>query len=223
MGQGASDGIPIPDTVGSIIQQARTITDVASLSYDDFLQCVSQLNALCSRCVDSKGRKLVFAVKRGTDSSILWKSTVRIACIRVSIVTNQIESHKVLNLHQLLKVSHTLKGHLVAAESSSSGSHPDLLSSSVLLEDMEVASCSSGSSVECCICLERKPDVILPCAHSYCLPCIEQWNVNHKTCPICREKLESTDDSWVISEAPDSEEVNQELEKSLLNLSGGNT
>jgi hypothetical protein len=36
---------------------------------------------------------------------------------------------------------------------------------------------------ECCICLERKPDVILPCTHSYCLPCIEQWNVDHKTCP----------------------------------------
>jgi len=47
-------------------------------------------------------------------------------------------------------------------------------------------------------------------------------NVNNKTCPICREKLESTDDSWVISEAPGSEEVNKELEKSLFNLSGGN-
>ena len=28
---------------------------------------------------------------------------------------------------------------------------------------------------ECIICLERRPDVILPCAHAYCLPCIEQW------------------------------------------------
>lgn len=28
---------------------------------------------------------------------------------------------------------------------------------------------------ECCICLERKPDVMLPCAHAYCMPCIEQW------------------------------------------------
>ena len=32
----------------------------------------------------------------------------------------------------------------------------------------------SSSLDECCICLERKPDVILPCTHSYCLPCIEQ-------------------------------------------------
>lgn len=28
---------------------------------------------------------------------------------------------------------------------------------------------------ECCICLERKPEVLLPCAHSYCTQCIEEW------------------------------------------------
>lgn len=31
------------------------------------------------------------------------------------------------------------------------------------------------SANECCICMERKPEVSLPCAHSYCLACIEQW------------------------------------------------
>lgn len=30
------------------------------------------------------------------------------------------------------------------------------------------------SSNECVICFERKPEVILPCAHSYCPPCIEE-------------------------------------------------
>lgn len=28
---------------------------------------------------------------------------------------------------------------------------------------------------ECVICFERKPEVILPCTHSYCTPCIEEW------------------------------------------------
>ena len=71
---------------------------------------------------------------------------------------------------------------------------------------------------ECCICLERKPDVILPCTHSYCLPCIEQWNVDHKTCPVCRETLETTDDGWVISEGPNSLEITTEIQKSLMDL-----
>jgi hypothetical protein len=140
----------------------------------------------------------VFAVKKGTDSSILWKTTVRIACVRVNVHTNKIESHKLLNLHQLLKViftieffiillichyeykqvAHTLKGHLNAAESSSTmgGLSHDILSTSVLLDDMDDSGIGS-SVVECCICLERRPEVILPCAHSYCLPCIEQWYI----------------------------------------------
>lgn len=40
------------------------------------------------------------------------------------------------------------------------------------------ASSSAASSElqsECSICLDRKPDIILPCAHTYCTPCIEQW------------------------------------------------
>jgi hypothetical protein len=54
-----------------------------------------------------------------------------------------------------------------------------LLTASMLLEKVDSATgCYSGTAEklnECCICLERKPDVMLPCAHSYCMPCIEQW------------------------------------------------
>ena len=35
---------------------------------------------------------------------------------------------------------------------------------------------AAGTSLEeCVICLERRPEVLLPCAHAYCVPCIEQW------------------------------------------------
>ena len=46
----------------------------------------------------------------------------------------------------------------------------------------------------------------------------EQWNVDHKTCPVCRETLASTDDGWVISEGPDSLDVATEIQKSLMDL-----
>lgn len=40
----------------------------------------------------------------------------------------------------------------------------------------------------------------------------------HDTCPICREKLESTDDTWVLSEVPEEEEISQEIKSTLMGL-----
>ena len=87
-----------------------------------------------------------------------------------------------------------------------------------LIERVTAKEIDPNSLDECCICLERKPDVILPCTHSYCFPCIEQWNVDHKTCPVCRETLDSTDDGWVISEGPDSLDIATAIQKSLMSL-----
>lgn len=87
-----------------------------------------------------------------------------------------------------------------------------------LIERVTANEIDPNSLDECCICLERKPDVILPCTHSYCLPCIEQWNVDHKTCPVCRETLDSTDDGWVISEGPNSLDIATDIQKNLMSL-----
>lgn len=65
---------------------------------------------------------------------------------------------------------------------------------------------------------KRQIQVSLPCAHSYCLSCIEQWNVDHKTCPICREKLENTDETWVLEDKPNPHDVQMEIKKSLFGL-----
>ncbi|XP_044748854.1 RING finger protein 141-like isoform X2 [Coccinella septempunctata] len=73
-------------------------------------------------------------------------------------------------------------------------------------------------SSECTICLERKVELTLPCAHSFCSQCIEEWSSEHHTCPICRDKLESTSDSWVLSEKPEADEISQELRSNLIRL-----
>ena len=48
-------------------------------------------------------------MKKGSDSTILWKATVRIACVKVDSATKEIDSYKTLNLKQFLLIFHRLK------------------------------------------------------------------------------------------------------------------
>jgi hypothetical protein len=45
-------------------------------------------------------------------------------------------------------------------------------------------------------------------------------NVNSQTCPVCREGLESTDDTWVISGIPAADEISEEIRRCLSGLGG---
>ncbi|XP_037078951.1 RING finger protein 141-like [Pollicipes pollicipes] len=70
----------------------------------------------------------------------------------------------------------------------------------------------------CCICLERAPDASLPCAHAYCTVCIEQWNPTHKTCPMCRQGVDSTDEAWVMADAPGGSQLRQDVVSGVMRL-----
>ncbi|XP_065082357.1 RING finger protein 141-like [Ochlerotatus camptorhynchus] len=273
------------DTVDSlqfeIKKQAQIFSEIGSLTYEDFQKCLADLNSLSRKCLDPNGKQLVFAVKKGTDSSVLWKGTVRIACVKVDPTTKKVECYKLLNLKQFLQVFRTFQTNLHAmvtvetqrirtpnsspthssststtgrngSSSSGTGSfeRPDIspqtpnalvfpqaatTTASILMEQVDaISSGSAGFSCEdglrgaqdcylecneCCICLERKPEVSLPCAHSYCTPCIEQWNIHQKKCPICDEELASTDETWVLSEMPEAEEISEEICVTLMKLS----
>ncbi|XP_074037521.1 RING finger protein 141 [Leptinotarsa decemlineata] len=191
--------------------------EINSLTYEQFLGILGELNLLTKKCLDSDGNQLVFAVKRDSDSTIFWKATVQIACVKIDPVTQKVGTFRLLSLSEFLKVFKTLKCQLVAVEHCESTSDKSDITISGILEKVDSES-STNTSSECCICFERKQDVTLPCAHSYCLPCIEEWNESHDTCPICREKLESTDDTWVISEVPKAEEINKEIRNNLMEL-----
>lgn len=246
MGQSSSgDSRVLMEWRADVQRQATSIKDLALMSYEDFVGAVKELNKISQTFIDANGKRLIFAVKRGTDSSLLWKATVKVGCVRVDVESKQIDSYRLLNLRQFLQVYKMISIQMNAqkrsfmtecqheTQSNASDTVLDSLgndlsspcgtpfTTSVILE--RVAGCNLEdqhySLDECCICMERKPEVILPCAHNYCLPCIEQWNDNNKTCPVCREEVESTDDSWVISEAPDSSEMAAEVQKLLSGLS----
>ncbi|XP_018651029.1 family M14 non-peptidase homologue (M14 family) [Schistosoma mansoni] len=77
----------------------------------------------------------------------------------------------------------------------------------------------------CCICLDREPDTVLACMHSFCQPCIHKWagisyqlpsassessvsgqgssscrpsDTNRTQCPICRSTYTNTSTSWEL-------------------------
>lgn len=54
----------------------------------------------------------IFAVKKGSDTSFLWKATVRIACVKCDPTTNKIDCYKMLNVKQFLTVFNTFQSHL---------------------------------------------------------------------------------------------------------------
>ena len=215
----------------------RSYKEIANLSYEEFLDSVTELNEISSQFLDANGKQLVFAVKKGSDTTAIWKGTVRVACCKVDVSSKAVDSYRLLTLKQFLAIFKSLQTQTAAlvtgdsptsTDSSSPASpaseqktHPLTLakfSASTFLQEALGEESSLASVEECCICIERRPDLILPCAHSYCMPCIEQWNVNHKTCPVCRETVTSTDEGWVISDGPDSEDIATQIQKSLMEI-----
>jgi len=236
---GESVGSAISTSIGRIqgelSRQSRSYKELAGLSYEEFIDNVQQLNDISKQFLDSNGKRLVFAVQKGTDATALWKGTVRVACVKVDSDTKEVDSLRLLNLKQFLAVHRSIQIQAAAVtpgESSTTTpplspasqgadagkrSHP--LSLPAFSHSMILEEALEGTSLEeCCVCLERKPDTILPCAHSYCTQCIQQWNVNHKTCPVCRERLDSTEEGWVISDGPDDLDITTEIQKSLMEI-----
>lgn len=41
---------------------------------------------------------------------------------------------------------------------------------------------------------------------------------DHDTCPVCREKLEDADESWILSEIPKMDEISKEIKSELITL-----
>jgi len=244
-GLGSAVSSTLGQLQGEVLRQTRSYKEIANLSYDDFLEHVTELNEISSQFLDSNGKLLVFAVKKGTDSTPLWKGTVRVACCKVDAASQEVDSYRLLTLKQFLAIFKSLQTQTAALREEVTSSSPDSsepaspseedlvkveakakkphpltvakFSASLLLDEALGAE-ELASLDECIVCLERRPDVILPCAHSYCLPCIEQWNVNHKTCPVCRETVDSTEDGWVISDGPDSLDIATQIQKSLMEL-----
>ena len=45
--------------------------------------------------------------------------------------------------------------------------------------------------MDCAICINKTvpPFKTLPCNHTFCSPCINNWKKKHNTCPLCRNEF----------------------------------
>lgn len=218
-------GQQVSSDFSSIFRQTQTLRELTTLTYDELLDKVKELNEISqSLTYDKKGR-LSFEVRCPSETPVLWKKQVRICCKRLR--SNKTQSARFLSLRQFLQAYHTIKAYSVAGASTpAQGSSGGSVAKGATTQDISasamfdgVLGTSESDLEECCVCMERKPEVTLPCTHSYCLVCIEQWNVSNTTCPLCREEFETTDETWVISEAPESSEVLSEMQKALVEIS----
>ncbi|XP_075742436.1 RING finger protein 141 isoform X2 [Rhipicephalus microplus] len=267
-------GSHLSSEVMGAFRQSQVFGEITTITFERLMAKVKELNDICQCLTDTKNRHLVFEVCGTSETPVLWKSEVRILCSKVGAGDRQA---RLLTLRQFLHTYHTIKAYYSAAASSGAAKMcTSTLFSGVLGTELE----------ECCICMEHKPEVTLPCTHSYCLRCIEQcfqgttdinvrldasslnlpqvsgeahgpkswqknWtkerpfifklptsnrkklntcdsdntmchqytrNVSNTTCPLCREEFESTNETWVISEAPESSEVLSEMQKALSKL-----
>ncbi|XP_023210678.1 RING finger protein 141-like [Centruroides sculpturatus] len=209
--------------------------DLSSLTYREFLLRIYELNVITQPMSSKIGKKFVFAPIKDTESSFFWKAAIRIGCLRINSSTNRIESYRILTLPQFVHTYQALmyqhfasklpptkymnkKINRKKSKKEGSKNKEALLTMKVCNRFGEIEKIKSDLE-ECCICMDKKPNIMLPCTHCFCLPCIETWKASRKNCPLCREETsENLEETWIIAEAPDPSEIDSELQKTLLNL-----
>lgn len=213
MGHGHS--LPDPERVFKKLHlHIGIIKRIAHLSYEDFLKSVLELNEITSSFSDQRGKQLKFTVQDGTDTSVFWKTTVRICCTKVLAIRNQILSTRLLTLKQYIEIYKEITEQVSALPTDRS--RVDICASVIFEQSRNDGSVEEEE--ECCICMESKPELILPCTHRFCEGCIKEWNVTSKTCPICRERVNSVEDTWVLTEKPDTTEYEKDVKGYLVSL-----
>lgn len=219
----------IPDTIDNVQFQikkhGKIFSDINNITYEDFQNNLQEINNLSRSAIDKEGNQLVFAINKGSDQfQWLWKATVKIAAVSINPQSRKINNVKIINLKQFLHIFNTMATNIEAIQDieerqRSACSSP--LYPTAILNNIEGGNDGKFSFdkdelfEDCIICLDRKPEVILPCSHQYCLVCLTQWHQSKKTCPICDQSLTSTQETWTQLDFPDADEINEEIVNQL--------
>ena len=79
---------------GEVARQSRNLHQLTGTTYETFLSSVQELNEIAEHFLDSNGKQLVFTVKKGSDGTVFWKATVRVAIVKIDAHTKQIDTYR---------------------------------------------------------------------------------------------------------------------------------
>ncbi|XP_006873069.1 PREDICTED: RING finger protein 141 [Chrysochloris asiatica] len=220
MGQQISDQtqLVINKLPEKVAKHVLLVRESGSLTYEEFLGRVAELNDVIAKVAAGQEKHLLFEVQPGSDSSALWKVVVRVVCTKINKSSGIVEASRIMNLYQFIQLYKdiTTQAAGVLAQHSTP-ENPDENS-------LPVTSCQASfwmgrvneltEEEECCICMDGRADLILPCTHSFCQKCIDRWSDRHTNCPICRLQMSSASESWVVSDAP----TEDDMVKYILNM-----
>ncbi|XP_044538345.1 RING finger protein 141 [Gracilinanus agilis] len=214
MGQQISDQtqMVINKLPEKVTKHLSLVRESGSLTYEEFLGRVAELNDVTAKVASGQEKHLLFEVQPRSDSSAFWKVLVRVVCTKINKSSGIVEASRIMNLYQFIQlykdITSQAAGVLAQGPTTSEGTAENLSS---------VSSCQASiwmgrvkqltDEEECCICMDGRADLILPCAHSFCQKCIDKWSDRHRNCPICRLHLTGVNDSWVVSDAPTEDDM----------------
>lgn len=204
MGQGQAVVSRLPE---KLLRHAGLVKDSGYLTYDEFLARVSELNDVTAKLAAGQQKHLLFEVQPGSDSSALWKVAVRVVCTKINKESGAVEASRIMNLYQFIQLYQDVTSQAadVLSAEGAAAQIPNTESCQASVWMGRVKQLTDEE--ECCICMDGKADLILPCAHIFCQKCIDKWSGQQRNCPICRLQVTAANDSWVVSDFPTEDDM----------------
>lgn len=197
--------LALHETLHNINQNIFLTTRLSRTSYENLVEMVSQLNQLCITTFGEQCSIVKFALKK-CQENFFWRLSAKVFC-RISKKNRSV--YRIFELIEFLR----LYDEIIRFKS--------LIDSQPEMPDFA----KEISDDPCCICLDREPDTVLACMHSFCQPCIHKWagisyqlpsassessvsgqgssscrpsDTNRTQCPICRSTYTNTSTSWEL-------------------------
>ncbi|XP_033823901.1 RING finger protein 141 [Periophthalmus magnuspinnatus] len=193
-----------------LLRHVALVKDGGYLTYDEFLARVAELNDVTARLAAGQQKHLLFEVEPGSDASALWKVAVRVVCTKINKESGAVEASRIMNLYQFIQLYKDITSQAAeltaeGATEGPSGEGPNTESCQASMWMGRVKELTDEE--ECCICMDGKADLILPCAHIFCQKCIDKWSGQQRNCPVCRLQVTAANESWVVSDFPSDHEL----------------